>query len=117
MMSSPIYRVSINIKEKDDAGNYIVAIFDINNDLNGENAHRCTTIHGRDSIPILFEKLSDSAVIYTKNSSEKTMTGEGILKSPKLLSSSETVMKILAQSRNTVKPNLSIRMCQVNIGK
>jgi hypothetical protein len=44
-------------ENKDSKGNYIIAAFDLNNDLYGENAHKATSVYGRESIGNLLNAL------------------------------------------------------------
>lgn len=58
------------------SGQNIVAIFDLNNDLHGENAHRATSIHGRDSVAAMLKNLgSDSTVFITNENGFNDIAG------------------------------------------
>ena len=76
---------------QDSAGNYIIAAFDLNNDLHGENAHKATSIHGRENLVALLEKLGADATIFVKNENKlnQMLPGDQILKSLKLLAKVE----------------------------
>lgn len=61
---------------KNASGQNIVAIFDLNNDLHGENAHRATSIHGRDSVAAMLKNLgSDSTVFITNENGFNDIAG------------------------------------------
>ena len=69
--------------DQDSAGNYIIAALDKSNDLYGETAHKVTSIHGRESIAAMLEKLGDDATIFVKNENKfnRMLPGNQILKS------------------------------------
>lgn len=69
--------------DQDFAGNYIIAALDKSNDLYGETAHKVTSIHGRESIAAMLEKLGDDATIFVKNENKlnRMLPGNQILKS------------------------------------
>lgn len=69
--------------DQDSAGNYIIAALDKSNDLYGETAHKVTSIHGRENIAAMLEKLSDDATIFIKNENKlnRMLPGNQILKS------------------------------------
>lgn len=69
--------------DQDSAGNYIIAALDKSNDLYGETAHKVTSIHGRENIAAMLEKLSDEATIFVKNENKlnRMLPGNQILKS------------------------------------
>ena len=69
--------------DQDSAGNYIIAALDKNNDLYGENAHKVTSIHGRENIAAMLEKLGDDATVFVRNENKlnQMLPGNQILKS------------------------------------
>jgi hypothetical protein len=69
--------------DQDSAGNYIIATLDKSNDLYGETAHKVTSIHGRENIAAMLEKLGDDATIFVKNENKlnRMLPGNQILKS------------------------------------
>lgn len=69
--------------DRDSAGNYIIVTLEKNNDLYGENAHKVTSIHGRENITAMLEKLSDDATVFVKNENKlnRMLPGNQILKS------------------------------------
>lgn len=69
--------------DQDSAGNYIIAALDKSNDLYGETAHKVTSIHGRENIAAMLEKLGDDATIFVKNKNKlnRMLPGNQILKS------------------------------------
>ena len=69
--------------DQDSAGNYIIAALDKSNDLYGETAHKVTSIHGRENIAAMLEKLGDDATIFIKNENKlnQMLPGNQILKS------------------------------------
>lgn len=78
---------------KDSAGNYIIAAFDIDNVIQGETVHEATTIHGRENIPALLKRLGKDATVFVKNENElnEMLPGNQILKSLELLASVELI--------------------------
>lgn len=69
--------------DQDSAGNYIIAALDKNNDLYGETAHKVTSVHGRESIAAMLEKLGEDATVFVKNENKlnQMLPGNQILKS------------------------------------
>lgn len=69
--------------DQDSAGNYIIVTLEKNNDLYGENAHKVTSIHGRENITAMLEKLGDDATVFVKNKNKlnRMLPGNQILKS------------------------------------
>lgn len=69
--------------DQDSAENYIIAALDKSNDLYGETAHKVTSIHGRENIAAMLEKLGDDATIFVKNENKlnRMLPGNQILKS------------------------------------
>ena len=95
---------------QDSAGNYVIAAFDMNNDLFGENAHKATSIHGRENIAAMLEKLGDSATIFVKNEDKlnQMLPGDQILKSLELLAKVELDEQSIAEQKENVNPDFSI---------
>lgn len=95
---------------RDSAGNYVIAAFDMNNDLFGENAHKATSIHGRENIAAMLEKLGGSATIFVKNEDKlnQMLPGNQILKSLELLAKVELDEPSIAEQRENVNPDFSI---------
>lgn len=92
----------------DDVGQQIVATFDLNNNLYGENAHRATSIHQRASIIPMLESLNEEAIIYVKNKNKfDNLTGLQSDKSPELLAKIELVGARISQ--DDAKVNYSRR--------
>ena len=69
--------------DQDSAGNYIIVTLEKNNDLYGENTHKVTSIHGRENITAMLEKLGDDATVFMKNENKlnRMLPGNQILKS------------------------------------
>lgn len=95
---------------RDSAGNYVIAAFDMNNDLFGENAHKATSIHGRENIAAMLEKLGDGATILVKNEDKlnQMLPGNQILKSLELLAKVELDEQSIAEQRENVNTDFSI---------
>lgn len=95
---------------RDSAGNYVIAAFDMNNDLFGENAHKATSIHGRENIAAMLEKLGDGATIFVKNEDKlnQMLPGNQILKSLELLAKVELNKQSIAEQRENVNTDFSI---------
>lgn len=95
---------------RDSAGNYVIAAFDMNNDLFGENAHKATSIHGRENIAAMLEKLGDGATIFVKNEDKlnQMLPGNQILKSLELLAKVELDKQSIAEQRENVNTDFSI---------
>ena len=95
---------------RDSAGNYVIAAFDMNNDLFGENAHKATSIHGRENIAAMLEKLGDGATIFVKNEDKlnQMLPGDQILKSLELLAKVELDKQSIAEQRENVNTDFSI---------
>lgn len=95
---------------RDSAGNYVIAAFDMNNDLFGENAHKATSIHGRENIAAMLEKLGDGATIFVKNEDKlnQMLPGDQILKSLELLAKVELDEQSIAEQRENVNTDFSI---------
>lgn len=69
-------RLAYVISNQNASGQNIVAIFDLNNDLHGENAHRAASIHGRDSVAAMLKNLgSDSTVFITNENGFNDIAG------------------------------------------
>ena len=95
---------------RDPARNYIVATLDKNNDLYGENAHRVTSIHGRENIAAMLEKLGDDATVFVRNENKlnQMLPGNQILKSLALRAKVELDGTSVAQSESSVKLKYSM---------
>lgn len=95
---------------RDPARNYIVATLDKNNDLYGENAHRVTSIHGRENIAAMLEKLGDDATVFVRNENKlnQMLPGNQILKSLALRAKVELDDTSVAQSESSVKQKYSM---------
>ena len=92
------------------AQNYIVATLDKNNDLYGENAHRVTSIHGRENIAAMLEKLGDDATVFIRNENKlnQMLPGNQILKSLALRAKVELDGISVADSESSVKLKYSM---------
>lgn len=91
-----------------ESGQIIVASFDLNNDLFGENAHKATSIHPRESIVGLFKNLPKEATVFVKdeNKLNDMLPGMGI-HSPELLATVELISKSLSDTEAEVNENFS----------
>ena len=94
---------------RDSNGNYIIAAFDLNNNLRGENAHKATTIHGRENIATLLERLGEDATVFVKNENKlnQMLSGDQILKSLALLAKVEFVNQSITGDNEVVKQKFS----------
>ena len=92
---------------KDSQGRFIIAAFDMDNNLYGENAHRATSIYGHDDIRILFERLPKEATIYAKSKFDETLACKGILRSPELLAHVEFTNDTVTDTESDVKQDFS----------
>lgn len=91
---NPDRNALIYIAQEAEKGGQIVATFDLNNNLFGENAHKGTSIHPRESIIPMLEKLGEDAVIYVKNENKfNELAGLQSDNPPKLLANVELVNK------------------------
>ena len=90
---------------QDSAGSFIIAAFDLNNDLYGENAHKATSIHGHKNLTALLENLGVDATIFVKNENKlnQMLPGNQILKSLELLAKVELDGRSVAQNSSAVK--------------
>lgn len=90
---------------QDSAGNYIVATFDLNNELYGENAHKATSVHGHKNLAGLLENLGEDATVFVKNENKlnQMLPGNQILKSLELLAKVELDGGSVAQNSSAVK--------------
>ena len=95
---------------RDSAGNYVIAAFDMNNDLFGENAHKATSIHGRENIAAMLEKLGDDATIFVKNEDKlnQMLPGDQILESLELLAKVKLDEQSIAEQKENVNTDFSI---------
>lgn len=92
VIHNPARNALVYVTENQDAsGGYIIASFDLNNDLHGETAHKATSIHGRENIVPLLEKLGADATVFVKNENKlnQMLPGNQILKSLELLAKVE----------------------------
>ena len=89
--------------------NYIIAALDKNNDLYGENVHRVTSVHGRENIAAMLEKLDDDATIFVKNENKlnRMLPGNQILKSLELQARVEFDDGSVAENAASVKGKFS----------
>ena len=96
--------------DQDPAKNYIIAALDKNNDLYGETAHKVTSIHGRENIAAMLEKLGDDATIFVKNENKlnRMLPGNQILKSLALRAKVELVKASVAENTPSVKGQYSL---------
>ena len=99
-------------ENQDEKGNYIIASFDLNNNLYGENAHKATSIHGQVSISALLENLGRDATVFVHNEKRlnQMLPGNQILKSLELLAKVESVDTVseYESTVNTEAENFSI---------
>lgn len=88
----------------------IVASFDLNNDLVGENAHKCTSIHGRTNVAALLEGLGSDSTVFVKNENKlnQLLPGNQILESLELLAKVEFVDDSVLQNNSSVNEQFSI---------
>ncbi|MEG1492435.1 MAG: hypothetical protein RR394_09300, partial [Oscillospiraceae bacterium] len=90
-------------ENKDSEGRYIVATFDLSNNLYGERAHKATSIHGREAIDNLLYALDGSAKVFVKSKNKlDTIAGVQTDKSPKLLANVEFVNNNVPQAGTDV---------------
>ena len=79
-------------ENKDNEGNYIVAAFDLNNDLYGENAHKATSIHGQKTFRGMLDGLGEDARILVRNKNKfDEIAGLQTDQPPKLLATIELI--------------------------
>lgn len=97
-------------ENQDSTGNYIVATVDLNNNLFGENAHKVTSIHGREDISSMFGKLDSQAVIYVNNENKlnQMLPSKRILKSPQLQAKVEFNTRNITDNSDSVNSKFSI---------
>ncbi len=86
----------------------IVATFDLNNELHGENAHKATSIHRRENPGQMIRNLGKEAVVYVKdkNKLNELLSGIGI-QSSKLLAKVEFIGDIVQQRNEDVNTKFS----------
>ena len=95
---------------RETSGGQIVATFDLNNDLFGENAHKATSIHPRESIVPMLEKLGKDAVIYVQNENKfNKLAGLQSDNPPELLARVELVGISIAEDKTESKTLLQER--------
>ena len=96
---NPDRNALIYIAQEAEKGGQVVATFDLNNDLFGESAHKATSIHPRESIIPMLEKLGKDAVIYVQNENKfNELAGLQSDNPPKLLARVELVGDSLTDS-------------------
>ena len=107
---NPARNAVVFVTENADAsGNYIIASFDLNNNLFGETAHKSTSIHGQVNLPALFENLGADATIFVKNENKlnQMLPGNQILKSLELLAKVELDDGSVAENSGNVNEKFS----------
>lgn len=107
---NPARNAVVFVTENADAsGSYIIASFDLNNNLFGETAHKSTSIHGQVNMPALFENLGADATIFVKNENKlnQMLPGNQILKSLELLAKVELDDGSVAENSGNVNEKFS----------
>ena len=107
---NPARNAVVFVTENADAsGSYIIASFDLNNNLFGETAHKSTSIHGQVNLPALFENLGADATIFVKNEIKlnQMLPGNQILKSLELLAKVELDDGSVAENSGNVNEKFS----------
>ena len=107
---NPARNAVVFVTENADAsGSYIIASFDLNNNLFGETAHKSTSIHGQVNLPALFENLGADATIFVKNENKlnQMLPGKQILKSLELLAKVELDDGSVAENSGNVNEKFS----------
>lgn len=107
---NPARNAIVFVTENADAsGSYIIASFDLNNNLFGETAHKSTSIHGQVNLPALFENLGADATIFVKNENKlnQMLPGNQILKSLELLAKVELDDGSVAENSGNVNEKFS----------
>lgn len=105
--------------DQDSAGNYIIAALDKSNDLYGETAHKVTSIHGRENIAAMLEKLGDDATIFIKNENKlnRMLPGNQILKSLALRAKVELDdNSVSGHGENVKSPTLGVEISRQIMG-
>lgn len=108
---NPARNAVVFVTENADAsGSYIIASFDLNNNLFGETAHKSTSIHGQVNLPALFENLGADATIFVKNENKlnQMLPGNQILKSLELLAKVELDDGSVAENSGNVNEKFSV---------
>lgn len=108
---NPSRNAVIYLTSLKDHGQFVMVSADLNNNLFGENAHRVTSIHGRDSMQGLLENLNKDAVIIIKNKNKLNDMLPGTeIQSLQLLASVEFANQNISQGDSEVKrvPRLSV---------
>ncbi|MCF0122933.1 MAG: hypothetical protein HUJ67_02345, partial [Ruminiclostridium sp.] len=111
VIDNPARNAIIYVTGNTDArGNYIVAVFDKNNILHGENAHRAVSVYGRDSIKTLLESLGEDATVFVNNESKlnEMLSGNQIYRSLELLAKVELAGDRIADNGLPVKVRFSL---------
>ena len=107
---NPARNAVVFVTENADAsGSYIIASFDLNNNLFGETAHKATSIHGQVNLPALFGNLGTDATIFVKNENKlnQMLPGNQILKSLELLAKVELDDGSVAENSGNVNEKFS----------
>ena len=108
---NPARNAVVFVTENTDAsGNYIIASFDLNNNLFGETAHKATSIHGQVNLSALFENLGADAMIFVKNENKlnQMLPGNQILKSLELLAKVELDDGSVTENSGDVNEKFSV---------
>ena len=108
---NPSRNALIYVTENQDAeGNYIIATFDLNNDLYGENAHKATSIHGRENLAMMLERLGEDATVFVQNENKlnQMLPGNQILKSLELLAKVELDSASITRNDTEVNRHYSL---------
>ena len=85
-------------------GGYLVASFSMNQKLFGENAHKATSIHSRESVDGLLNNLGEDATVYVRDKEKlnRMLSGTGI-QSSQLLANVEFMDGSIAEQKGEVK--------------
>ena len=85
-------------------GGYLVASFSMNQNLFGENAHKATSIHSRESVDGILNNLGEDATVYVRDKEKlnRMLSGTGI-QSSKLLANVEFMDGSIAEQKGEVK--------------
>lgn len=111
VVDNPSRNALVFITNNQDAeGNYIIAAFDKNNTVDNKTAHRATTIHGRENIAALLQKLGSDATIFLENENRlnRILPRSQILKSLTLTAKVEPMGSIISSDRVNVKQKFSV---------
>ena len=85
-------------------GGYLVASFSMNQKLFGENAHKATSIHSRESVDGILNNLGEDATVYVRDKEKlnRMLSGTGI-QSSQLLANVEFMDGSIAEQKGEVK--------------